>query len=55
MDSWNDALAGVAAGLLVLLYERRRQHAMDKLRESERVLEERIAFLQTREELLRDS
>jgi PAS domain S-box-containing protein len=31
----DDALAGTAAGLLVLLYERWRQHAIDKLRESE--------------------
>ena len=42
----DNALAGIAAGLLVLLYERRRQHAIDKLRESE-------AALQTREELLK--
>ena len=31
----DDVLAGIAAGLLVLLYERWRQHAIDKLRESE--------------------
>ena len=56
----DDALAGIAAGLLVLLYERRRQHAIDKLRESEtalqqanRVLEEQTTLLQTREELLK--
>ena len=56
----DDALAGIAAGLLVLLYERRRQHAIDKLRASEtalrqanRVLEEQTTLLQTREELLK--
>ena len=31
----DDVLAGIAAGLLVLLYERSRQHAVDTLRESE--------------------
>ena len=31
----DDALAGIAIGLAVLLYERRRQHAIDNLRESE--------------------
>jgi PAS domain S-box-containing protein len=31
----DDALAGIAAGLVVLLYERWRQHAIDNLRESE--------------------
>ena len=31
----DDSLAGIAIGLAVLLYERRRQHAIDNLRESE--------------------
>ncbi len=31
----DNALAGIAAGLVVLLYERWRQHAIDNLRESE--------------------
>src|SRR5258708_40098444 len=53
LEFLDDALAGIAAGLLVLLYERPRQRAIDKLRESERVLEERTALLQTGEELLR--
>jgi PAS domain S-box-containing protein len=56
----DDALAGIGAGLLVLLYERRRQHAIHKLHESgaalqqaNRVLEEQTTLLQTREELLK--
>lgn len=49
----DDVLGGLLAGLLVFLYERGRQHSLDKLRESERVLEERTALLQMREELLR--
>ena len=32
----DNALAGLAAGVVVLLYERRRQHAIDNLRESEK-------------------
>jgi len=49
----DDVVAGLFAGLLVLLYERGRQRAFDKLRGSERILEERTTLLQTREELLR--
>jgi PAS domain S-box-containing protein len=32
---FDNVVAGIAAGLVVLLYERRRQRAVDKLRESE--------------------
>jgi PAS domain S-box-containing protein len=49
----DNVVAGVVAGLVVLLYELWRQRGVDKLRESERVLEGRTALLQTREELLR--
>jgi PAS domain S-box-containing protein len=31
----DNVLAGIAAGLMVFIYERRRQHGVDKLRESE--------------------
>jgi PAS domain S-box-containing protein len=49
----DDVVAGIVAGLLVLLYELWRQRGLDKLLESERLLEGRTALLQTREELLR--
>jgi len=48
----DDVVAGLFAGFLVLLYERGRQRAFDKLRGSERILEERTTLLQSREELL---
>src|ERR1700746_1971693 len=49
----DDVVAGLFAGLLVLLYESGRQRVVDKLRESERVLAERSSLLQSREELLK--
>jgi PAS domain S-box-containing protein len=49
----DNAVAGLLASILVLVYERGRQRSLDKLRESERVLKERTALLQMREELLR--
>jgi len=49
----DDVVAGLFAGFLVLLYERGRQRAFDNLRESERVLKERTALLQSREDLLK--
>jgi len=49
----DDVVAGLFAGFLVLLYERWRQRAFDNLRESERVLKERTALLQSREDLLK--
>jgi PAS domain S-box-containing protein len=49
----DNVVAGIVAGLLVLLYERWRRLGIDKLLESERVLEERTALLQTREALLK--
>ena len=44
----DNVVAGIVAGLVVLLYERWRRLGIDKLLESERVLEERTALLQTR-------
>jgi PAS domain S-box-containing protein len=49
----DDVMAGLFAGLLVLLYERGRQRDFDKLRESGRVLQKGAALLQSREELLK--
>jgi hypothetical protein len=49
----DNVVAGIVAGLVVLLYERWRRLGIDKLLESERVLEERTALLQTREALLK--
>jgi len=49
----DDVVAGIVAGVLVLVYELWRQRGGDKLLESERLLEGRTALLQTREELLR--
>ena len=49
----DDVLAGIAAGLLVLLYERSRKKTEQALQQANRVLEERTAALQTREELLK--
>ena len=49
----DDVLAGVAAGLLVLLYERSREKTKQALQQANRILEERTSLLQSREELLK--